>query len=111
MGCTFLELYEAIRSNKIDLGGWTFPEKLQNAKVSVAVGKNKIDCDAAIMSNKLVTTIQVFGHYIRYSLQGESNTESSAQCSSTSCGSGPNHSRNISQDNTEQSTGTVLNEI
>ena len=36
-GCTFLQLYEGVKSDNFDLGSWSFPEKLQNAKVSVAI--------------------------------------------------------------------------
>ena len=75
-GCTFLDLFEAVKSNKFDLGSWTFPEKLQNTKVCVSIGKTKAECDPAIITNKVAVTIPVFGHYIRYSLSDSNDNES-----------------------------------
>ena len=79
-GCTFLDLFEGIKSDKFDLGSWSFPEKLRNADVSVAVGKTKNECDPAIITSKVGVTIPIFGHYIRYTL-GEKTSNSSAHAS------------------------------
>lgn len=67
-GCTFLDLYEGVKAMKFDLGSWTFPEKLKNAAVSVSVGKNKNELDSAIITNKVSSTIPVFGHFVRYTV-------------------------------------------
>lgn len=97
-GCTFLQLYEGVKSDNFDLGSWTFPEKLRNAKVSVAIGKNKTECDPAIITNKVASTIPVFGHYIRYSL-----TDNKINVDNESC------PPSCSNDQTSSSAGTQPN--
>ena len=85
--CTFLHLFEGVKSNKFDLGSWTFLEKLQNTKVCVSIGKTRTECDPAIITNKVVVTIPVFGHYIKYSLSDSNSNESNScihMCSTTS---------------------------
>nr|XP_022306505.1 uncharacterized protein LOC111112916 isoform X2 [Crassostrea virginica] len=87
-GCTFLDLFEGVKSNRFDLGSWIFPEKLQNTKVCVSIGKTKTECDPAIITNKVAVTIPVFGHYIRYSLSNDNESNSCTRmCSTTATSS------------------------
>lgn len=63
-GCSLLDLYEGVKSMKFDLGSWTLLEKLLGASGSVSVGRNKNGLDAAIITNKVASTIPIFGHKI-----------------------------------------------
>jgi hypothetical protein len=79
-GCMFLDRFEGVKSDKFDLGNWSFPEKLRNADVSVAIGKTKNECDPAIITSKVAVTTPIFGQYIKYTLS-ENTSNPSAHAS------------------------------
>lgn len=67
--CTVREFNDDLKSGKLDLSFFTFPEKLSNFTCTKEVGRSKNDSfDRVMPALRLAEVVSLFGRYIRFTL-------------------------------------------